>query len=84
MASNNSFETGRFDFHEAAVDTTEFIGGAAVIGTVVVGAVAAVGEIVDQLVAHGDNFPGGTLGKIAGGLAVVAAGFIGAHEYLDR
>jgi hypothetical protein len=78
------FETKKFDFHEAAVDTTEVIAGAGFIGTIVVGAVAAMGEVVDQIMANGESFPGGTLGKIAGGLAITGVAFLGIHEYLDR
>lgn len=84
MANQNFGEAQGFDFHEAAVDTTEVLGGAGLIGGVAVGIIAGVGEVVDQVLANGDNFPGGTLGKVAAGLVLVGAGLVGAHVYLDR
>lgn len=82
--TNGNFGNTQIDRREGAINFLEIVGGSAVIGTLVVGAVAAVGEIVDRIVAHGDSFPGGTLGKVAGGLAVSAAVLIGSKEYLDQ
>lgn len=84
MATRNSGETQGFDFHDAAVESSEVLAGGMLILGVGAGAVTAVCEVVDQVIANGENFPGGTVGKIAGGLLLGGFAMLGVNRYLDR
>ncbi len=69
---------------DALCESMRTLGGFAVLGLAATGLIASIGEVVDQVVSNGENFPGGTLGKVVGGLAVTAAALIGGAEYFDR
>ena len=84
MTAQNSGEKQGFDFHEAAVEATEVIAGSGIILGVGTGAVAGVCEFVDQVIANGENFPGGTVGKVAGGLLLGGFAMLGVNKYIDR